>query len=227
MMHHPHKALFLTSALGILSLQSPGIAANYSAICTCGTECSVLLGVGKISMPGLTINKDKVLSWSQGGSGTKTDVGIGVASVVMFGLPGLIGFGAKKHDYLYSINYVDEAGNTQATTVGFKNNVPANQFMNELMGMTGLSMGETNKTLQEQIDSLQAAAAEKARLAALQCAPVLKPYKCSWSQYLDANASVRAWAQKYPQMATAEKTRLLAADMALYQSQQQQAVFSW
>ena len=148
MMHHSRKVLFLASALGILSLQTPGLAANYSAVCSGGTECSVLLGVGKISMPGLTINKDKVLSWSQGGSGTKTDVGIGVASVVMFGLPGLIGFGAKKHDYLFSINYLDEAGNTQATTVGFKNNVPANQFMSELMGMTGLSMGETNKSLQ-------------------------------------------------------------------------------
>ena len=80
------------------------------------------------------------------------------------------------------------------------------------MGMTGLSMGETNKSLQEQINTLQVEAAEKARVAALQCAPVLKPYKCSWSQYLEANASVRAWAQKYPQMASAEKTRLQAAD---------------
>ena len=212
MTHQPQKALLLVSALGVLSLPAPGIAASYAAICSGGTECSVLLGVGKISLPSLTINKDQVFSWSQGGSGTKTDVGIGVASVVMFGLPGLLGFGAKKHDYLFTINYVDEAGNTQATTVAFKNNVPANQFMSELMGMTGLSMGETNKTLQEQINTLQAAAAEKARLAALQCAPVLKPYKCSWSQYLEANASVRAWAQKYPQMASAEKTRLLAAD---------------
>ena len=212
MTHQPQKALLLASALGVLSLPAPGIAASYAAICSGGTECSVLLGVGKISLPSLTINKDQVFSWSQGGSGTKTDVGIGVASVVMFGLPGLIGFGAKKHDYLFTINYVDEAGNTQATTVGFKNNVPANQFMSELMGMTGLSMGETNKSLQEQIDGLQAAAAEKARLAALQCAPALKAYKCSWSQYLEANASVRAWAQKYPQMAAAEKTRLLAAD---------------
>jgi len=211
-MQRSRKALLLASALGILSLQTPGIAASYAAICSGGSECSVLLGVGKISMPGLTIEKDKVLSWSQGGSGTKTDVGIGVASVVLFGLPGLIGFGAKKHDYLYTINYVDEAGHVQATTVGFKNNVPANQFMSELMGMTGLSMGETNKTLQTQIDSLQAAAAEKARIAALQCAPVLKPYKCSWGGYLEANASVRAWAQKYPQMAAAEKTRLLATD---------------
>ncbi len=83
MMHHLRKALLLASALGMLSLQTPGIAANYSAICSGGTECSVLLGVGKIS------------------------------------LPGLIGFGAKKHDYLFTINYVDEAGKTQATTVGW------------------------------------------------------------------------------------------------------------
>lgn len=54
--------------------------------------------------------KGQVLSWSQGGSGSNTDVGMGVAGVVLFGVPGLIGFAAKKHDYQYTINYVDEAG---------------------------------------------------------------------------------------------------------------------
>ena len=45
----------------ILSLQTPCIAEDHSAICSGGTEFSVLLGVGKINMPGLTINKDNVL----------------------------------------------------------------------------------------------------------------------------------------------------------------------
>jgi hypothetical protein len=50
-------------------------------------------------------------------------------------------FAAKKLDYAFSINYVDEAGNMQATSVGFKKNVPANQFMMEMMDMTGLNVG--------------------------------------------------------------------------------------
>lgn len=190
----------------------PAIAGVYQALCPGGSECSVTLANGQIAMPGMTIQKDQVLSWSQGGSGSKSDVGMGVAGVVLFGLPGLIGFAAKKHDYVFSINYVDGSGNTQVATVGFKNNVPANQFMMEMTGMTGLSMGQVNTALQGRIDQIRAEAAEQARIAALDCARVLKSYGCSWNAYLAANPTVRTWANKYPALVPAEKTRLGAID---------------
>jgi hypothetical protein len=141
-----------------------------------------------------------------------SSLGMGVAGVVLFGIPGLIGFAAKKHDYTFSISYIDEAGNIQATSVGFKNNVPANQFMMELMGMTGLSVGEVNKNLQGRIDQIKAEKAEKARIAALDCARILKSYGCSWDAYLAANPAVQIWAGKYPALVAAEKTRLGAID---------------
>lgn len=191
---------------------APSMAAVYQALCSGGTECTVTLANGQISMPGLVIQKGQVLSWSQGGSGSKTDVGMGVAGVVLFGLPGLIGFAAKKHDYQYTINYVDEAGNTQAASVGFKNNVPANQFMMEMMGMTGLSIGEVNKELEPKLAQMKAVAAEKARIAALDCSQALKAYGCSWSAYAAANPAVQIWASKYPAMVPAEKARLRAID---------------
>ena len=191
---------------------TPGMAAVYQALCTGGSECTVTLANGQIGTPGLVLQKEQVLSWSQGGSGSKTDVGMGVAGVVLFGLPGLIGFAAKKHDYTFSISYLDEAGNIQATSVGFKNNVPANQFMMELMGMTGLSVGEVNKNLQGRIDQIKAEKAEKARIAALDCARILKSYGCSWDAYLAANPAVQIWAEKYPALVAAEKTRLGAID---------------
>jgi hypothetical protein len=187
-------------------------AGSYSALCSNNNACSVILGNGKISLPGLTLDKEQVLSWAQGGAGSKTDVGMGVGGLILFGLPGLIGFAAKTHDYVFSINYIDADGNAQVASVGFKNNTPANQFMMELMGMTGLSMGEVNKTLQARIEELRQASAEKARLAALDCAPVLKAYGCSYGQYLAANPAVQIWAKKFPQMVPAEKARLRAVD---------------
>jgi hypothetical protein len=198
------------TAIGLTA--TPGMAAVYQALCTGGSECTVTLANGQIGTPGLVLQKEQVLSWSQGGSGSKTDVGMGVAGVVLFGLPGLIGFAAKKHDYTFSISYLDEAGNIQATSVGFKNNVPANQFMMELMGMTGLSVGEVNKNLQGRIDQIKAERAEKARIAALDCARILKSYGCSWDAYLAANPAVQIWAEKYPALVAAEKTRLGAID---------------
>ena len=101
------RLLSLGTALALTSAAIPSQAASYSALCGSQNNCTVLLGAGKLSMPEVSIEKDRILSWSQGGSGTKTDVGIGVAAVVLFGLPGLIGFGAKKHDYVYTINYVE------------------------------------------------------------------------------------------------------------------------
>jgi hypothetical protein len=98
------------TAAAVFGISStPSLAAVYQALCTGASECTVTLANGQIGTPGLVIQREQVLSWSQGGSGTKTDVGMGVAATVLFGLPGLIGFAAKKHDYTFSINYVDEA----------------------------------------------------------------------------------------------------------------------
>ena len=203
----PLKFFKLTAcSLAAFGLQSPVIAGSYEAICSNGNRCSVILASGKITTPSAVIEKDNVLSWVQGGSGSKTDVGMGVATTLLFGVPGLIGFGAKKHDYQFSISHVDDSGNVQIESIKFVNNTPANQFMMELMGLTGLSMGSVNEDLQAKRDQIAAEKAEEERIANLECGPVLKAYKCSWSAYLDGNPAVAAWAEKYPEMA--EKERL-------------------
>lgn len=138
---------------------APGLAAIYQAICSGGSECTVTLANGAIS-----------------------------------------------------INYVDAAGSIQLASVGFRNNVPANQFMMEMMGMTALSMGQVNSALQTRIEAIKSEAAEKARIAALNCARTLKTYGCSWSAYLDANPAVKTWASKYPGLVPSEKLRLGAID---------------
>jgi hypothetical protein len=197
---------------GLLLAATPARAGVYRALCAGGSECTVTLANGQISLPGQVIPKEQVLSWSQGGSGSKSDVGLGVVTTVFFGLPGLLGFAAKQHDYQYNINHLDDLGNNQLVTVSFRNDVPANQFMMELMGMTGLSVGQVNQTLQARIDMIKAQAAEKARIEALDCARVLKPYACSWSAYQTANPAVQVWAKRYPQFVQAEKAKLRAAD---------------
>jgi xylose isomerase len=84
--------------------------------------------------------------------------------------------------------------------------------MMEMMGMTGLSLGEVNKDLQGRIDQIKAESAEKAHIASLDCARALKTYSCSWNDYVAANPAVQLWANKYPSMVPAEKARLRAID---------------
>jgi hypothetical protein len=215
-MHFSIQHLAAVAATASISLAfTPVMAAVYQAHCSGGSECTVILANGQITMPGLVIQKDQVLSWSQGGSGTKVDVGmgvVGVAGAVLLGVPALPGFTAKKHDYQYNINYVDDAGRTAAASVGFKNNVPANLFMMEIMGMTGLIMGEVNQQLYSRLSQIRVEAAEKARIAALVCSPVIKTYSCSWNAYLAANPAVKIWANTNPLLVPAEKARLRAID---------------
>jgi hypothetical protein len=187
-------------------------AGVYQALCSGGQNCTVTIANGALSLPGQNIPRERILSWSQGGSGSKTDVGLGVATTVLFGIPGLLGFGAKTHDYTFTITHVDGSGNLQNATVGFRNNVPANQFMMEMMGMSGLTLGQVNPELQEQLETLRSEATEKARLASLDCARVLKLYRCSWSAYLDGNPSVKTWAENNPQLVAAERARLGAVE---------------
>jgi len=197
----------LVGSISALALQAPVIAGSYEAICSTGGRCSVILAAGKITTPSVVIEKDNVLSWVQGGSGSKTDVGMGVATTLFFGLPGLIGFGAKKDDYQFSISHVDSSGNVQIESIKFVNNTPANQFMMELMGLTGLSMGAVNEDLQARREQIAAEKAEEERIANLECGRVLKAYQCSWGAYLEGNPSVKAWAEKHPEMAEKERIK--------------------
>ena len=182
-------------------------AGVYQAICSTGSRCTVTIAGGKIISPSGTIDKEKILTWTQGGEGSKGDTGMKAASFLGFGLLGLIAAGgAKTHDYSFDISHVDNSGNIQITTFQFKNDSPANRMSMELIGLTGLTMGETNPTLQAKLDTLKEEAAERERIANLECGKVLKAYDCNWNKYLDSNPAVKAWAEKFPEMA--EKERL-------------------
>ena len=182
-------------------------AGVYQAICSTGSRCTVTIAGGKIISPSGAIDKEKILTWIQGGEGSKGDTGMKAASFLGFGLLGLIAAGgAKTHDYSFDISHVDNSGNIQITTFQFKNDSPANRMSMELIGLTGLTMGETNPTLQAKLDILKEEAAERERIANLECGKVLKAYDCNWNKYLDSNPAVKAWAEKFPEMA--EKERL-------------------
>ena len=183
-------------------------AGVYEAICSTGSRCTVTIAGGKIISPSGTIKKENILSWTQGGQGTKGDTAMKAVSFVGFGLLGLLAAsGAKTHDYSFDISHVDNSGNIQITTIQFKNDAPANRMSMELIGMTGLTMGETNPTLQARLDVLKEDAAERERIANLECGNVLKAYECNWNKYLDANPSVKAWAEKFPDMAEKERMK--------------------
>jgi hypothetical protein len=160
-------------------------------LCEEDAPCSVSLGDGAITTPALRIPKKRVLRWTLSGRGTTSDPGMGMAGKVLGTLPGLLRLpglpilpaligSVAAHDYRFAIHFVAADGLPQVSMIRFVNNVPAQQFMSELAGLTQLSLRQEN-------DALQAEAEERRRLEALRCSAVLKPHGCSWSHYLETN----------------------------------------
>ena len=86
---------FLTSiAAGIVVASgASAVAGTYEALCG-GTKCTVYLSASEIRSPFGSIKPQRVTGWGGGGV-SNTSVGTGVATTILFGPIGLLGFMAK------------------------------------------------------------------------------------------------------------------------------------
>jgi hypothetical protein len=168
-------------------------AATYDAICA-GVRCSVSITEDSITTSQGSIPSKQVTSWSGGGH-SETDVATGAITTLVFGLPGLFGFAAKKHDYNYLINGYSDNGRKISLNVQFINDKPVKQFTSELSSVTGLAMNESRT--KEEVEAL-VAQSEKTKEEQL-LAKNPKP-QC-WSVYAEANPGMKAWANSNPSLA--------------------------
>ena len=114
------------------------VAGSYDALCG-GVGCTINVSANGISGPGVSIPSTRVTNWSMGGS-SHTDVTTGVVTTLVFGLPGLVGFAAKNHDYSFSVSGYDEDGRKASLSFRFINDKPAKRLASALPGYVGLGM---------------------------------------------------------------------------------------
>jgi hypothetical protein len=84
------------------------IAGTYEALCG-GTKCTVYVSASEIRSPYGSIKLQRVTDWGGGGD-RDTAVGAGIATTILFGPIGLLGFLAKNHDFNFIVNGYDNAG---------------------------------------------------------------------------------------------------------------------
>lgn len=191
-------------------------AAQYEALCG-GTKCSIIVTPQEISSPFGSIPAKRVTYWGNSGE-SKTSVGTGVATTILFGGIGLLGFLAKNHQYNFTVNGYDAAGKSVSMSFEFKNDKPAKQLMQEMVAVTGLGMGQTRTA-----DEIKAAesGAQQGPGAMPQQSSGLQPTsigatpsqapqqvkKNCWSTYLDSNPAMKKWAESNPAQAEQNKKR--------------------
>ena len=196
----------------------PALSGSYDADCE-GVDCTVRLSTDGITTPIGSIPPSRITYWSVNGESSST-VGLGVATTILFGPIGLLGFLGKKQKYDFSVDGYDVNGKKVLLSFKFKKKEPATNLMKELHKISGLAMGNQRSIAEiKAIESGQSplnamAPALESDLQSssmnnkLDCGRVLKDYECNYDAYLDANPSVKAWADANPELAAKEKTRL-------------------
>ena len=202
-------------AAAILS-PAAALAGSYEALCG-DVKCTVNVSSAGIHTPQGSIPPSRISYWSVNGE-SSTSVGTGVATTILFGGLGLLGFLAKNHDFDFTVDGYDADGRKVALQFKFKNNKPVKRLTSELYRVSGLAMGR-----QRSIAEIKAIESGEAPLNAMEskvepalsstkqtrdCGRVLKDYDCNYTAYLEANPSVKAWAEANPELASKERTRL-------------------
>jgi hypothetical protein len=207
----PMGFLFRLSLLFYFLEALPTIAGTYHALC--GTaKCTITLSPESIITPYGIMPTTRVANW--GGTGTTNqDLVLGAAATYVLGPVGLLGFLAKTHDYNYLITGYDNLGNRTSIQIKFQNSVPAQDFVQEMVEVTGLGMGQTRtateiKELEKRVavegisairrPSLnleQEYAKENSTTSSALRSP--SESKC-WSVYIDKNPDIKKWANSNP-----------------------------
>jgi hypothetical protein len=190
-------------------------AGQYEALCG-GAKCTVNVSPTEISSPFGSIPSRRVTYWGNTGE-SKTSVGTGVATTILFGGVGLLGFLAKNHQYNFTINGFDNTGKSISMSFEFKNDKPVKVLMQELVAVTGLGMGQTRTA--EEIKAAESGTAEtlgpmpkqpnnlgQSGLGSLAPDQTGKGKNC-WSTYLENNPAMKQWAALNPAQAAQNKKK--------------------
>ena len=142
-----------------------------------------------------------------------------MATTILFGGIGLLGFLAKNHDFDFTVDGYDDEGKKVALQFKFINDKPVKKLTSELYRISGLAMGRQrtiaeikaiengDAPLNAMSPSIETALQSPVKAKQLNCGVVLKEFDCNYDAYLDANPSVKAWAEANPALADKERAR--------------------
>lgn len=204
----------LTIAAATIALAAPAHAEweKFDALCGSSRErCEVRFDGEKMTMPGLTIYAEDVVSWNMADNSVqKCSWGLYTGYICH-----------NNEDQRFFIKYMGDDGSRQITQVAFINHKPARSFIN-IMGLwSGLESENLRSTVQaerrttamapdsvkpfEDVTTSSNATAKDERHLGSGSTPVSrytpqrKPLvKACWSTYLDANSNMREWAYANP-----------------------------
>lgn len=197
----------IAAAFAVLA-PAASFAGTYDALCG-GARCSILIDEQGIHSPTQHIPSGRVTKWTQAGS-SSTDIATGLATTVVFGPLGLLGFAAQNHDYNFVVNGFDEDGKKASIQFQFINKKPVPQVAADLSNFTGLGVNQvrTEEEILANEKSKGNLVAMGTRLGdGLKKQVVAQAAKPCWGEYLNSNPAMGVWANANPTLAEAQRVK--------------------
>ena len=193
------KNVFLaasTSAGLAISVMFPShvIASSFEALCESDIACAVSVDGEMLSVGPLKIASQRIIGWGETEAKSKRKPELCLLSLTACAL-------TIFHDYRYYVDYANDEGVVSKTMFKFVNDKPAKQLVRELTSLTNLASGQSSEAATQWAEKRRSEIEYQILVDSLNCSPVLKPFKCSYRSYLDANPGAREWAAKNPVLA--------------------------
>jgi hypothetical protein len=201
------KARLLLSCLAVsfFSLDSPVLAGVFDALCNGDKECRVSVGDGKLVVGNSEISVSRIISWEESLAKTGKDAGLCLLSITACALTNI-------HDYRYNVYYMNDDGDVSTTSFRFVNNEPAARVKRQLTSLTNLAPSQVSEEATSKAAALKKESTRQKLINSLDCSPLIKPYGCSFTQYMNSIPSVKAWAIANPSLVESQMIKMKAIE---------------
>lgn len=189
-----------------LVLQQPSLAETFDALCREDEKCKIVISDTSISIGQKTIQSDRILKWAETEAKSKRDPGLCLMSLTACAL-------TIFHDYRYYVEYADAEGQIASENFRFVNDKPAKQVARDLTELTNLASGQVKESTEQWAKARRDEVEYQKMLEQLNCSPVLKPHKCSYTAYLESNPAAKQWAAANPSLVRDQMIQMKAVEV--------------
>lgn len=204
------KKVFIAASISAglaISLSFPSYvsASSFDALCEGDIACAVTVAGDTLSVGTLKIPSQQIIGWGETEAKSKRKPQLCLLSLTACAL-------TIFHDYRYYVDYANDEGAVSKAVFRFVNDKPAKQLVRELTSLTNLASGQTSEAVAQWAEKRRSEVEHQKLVDSLNCSPVLKPYRCSYRSYLDANPGAREWADKNPSLANSQMIQMKAVE---------------
>ena len=134
---------FLSFLIALSCFSLPAAwSGTYKAHCPGKPTCRVTITGDRLIVDDIAVPVQAVSIWVKGGPGVQGNATLGTVGTVLLGAPGLLFYGIRSFQSVFSISYFTPSGESRQLSFGFDNVDESRFFETEFLAILGQPMGK-------------------------------------------------------------------------------------